>query len=72
MDGCATMERCVPKDCTDSHPTLPKRLGERVNNFFSDAIRLKSKDKFPLRGFVADHLVKVGMAIASDRSALLT
>ncbi|MET0950757.1 MAG: hypothetical protein ABWY17_19975, partial [Pseudomonas sp.] len=30
---CATMERCVPKDCTNHRATLPKRLGKKSTVF---------------------------------------
>jgi hypothetical protein len=68
---CATMERCVPKDCTNDCVTLPKRLGEFLAQF-------SIRDKFlntlvflqhgGFSGFVGNG---VGMGIALTPSASL-
>src|SRR5690606_6123690 len=46
---CATMERCVPKDCTIRCATLPKRLGKNFTAFIYHNKLLKNKQFYNFR-----------------------
>ncbi len=69
---CATMERCVPKDCTNRRTTLPKRLGKNSRKFLIRYIQLKNMEIHKIQRNHPYEDKKVGMRIALALSALLT